>query len=103
MFEYRISNIGIQQTKTSRPQMGREEDSRGTTQVPRQKAGRFVLTNISLPSNAGIAVWTTLCFTQTAREGTSTGFGWMQLSAFLLHFSVSFRQPTFLCHCLLFN
>ena len=43
--------------------MGREEDSRGTTQVSRTRrlrlAGRSVLTIISLPCNAGIAVRTT--------------------------------------------
>ena len=42
--------------------MGREGDSRGTTQIPRTNrirlAEHFVLTNISLPYNAGIAVWT---------------------------------------------
>lgn len=40
--------------------MGREGDSRGTTQISRTRrlrlAGRFALTNISLPCNAGIAV-----------------------------------------------
>ena len=43
--------------------MGREGNSRGTTQVSRTRrlrlAGRFVPTNISLPCNAGIAVRTT--------------------------------------------
>ena len=38
--------------------MGREEDSRGTTQISR-KAGHFVPTNIGFPHNAGIAVQTT--------------------------------------------
>ena len=51
------------QTKTSRPQMGREEDSRGTTQVDRIRhlrlAVRFVLTNISLSCNVEITVQTT--------------------------------------------
>ena len=68
-------------------------------------AGHFALTNISLPCNAGIAVRTTkrdTFFTVTAREGTSTDFGRVQLSAALLHISGGFRQPTFLCHSLLF-
>ena len=49
------------------------------------KAGHLVLTNISLPCNAGIAVRTTkreTFFTVTAREGTSTDFGRVPFSAF---------------------
>jgi|GEM_PF-3068306 len=38
--------------------MGREEDSRGTTQIARS-ACHFVPTNIGFPDNAGIAVRTT--------------------------------------------
>jgi len=48
------------QTKTSRPQMGREGDSRGTTQVHHNKVMRFVLTNISLSYNVEITVRTTI-------------------------------------------
>jgi len=67
-----------------------------------------VLTNISLPCNAGIADRTTwsseilsrFTFTRTAREGTSTDFGRVQLSADLLHISGGFCQFTFLCHSL---
>jgi len=91
--------------------MGREGDSRGTTQVPRQKAGHFVLTNISLPCNAGIAVRTTLHFTQTAREGTSTDFGRVQFhrllctslaaSANLLSSVTAFFINGFACYALL--
>ena len=96
------------QTKTSRPQWDGRKDSRGTTQVSRTRrlrlAGRFVLTNISLPRNAGIAVWTTkrdTFFTRTAQEGTSTDFGRVQLSAaWLSHISGGFCQSTFLCHSL---
>jgi hypothetical protein len=50
----------ILQTKTSRPQMGREGESRGTTQVSHQKVGRFALTNISLSYNVEITVRTTI-------------------------------------------
>jgi len=39
--------------------MGREEDSRGTTQIGRRKAAHFALTIISLPCNAGMAAQTT--------------------------------------------
>ena len=70
-------------------------------------AGHFVLTNISLPCNAGTAVQTTkrgpaTSFTFTAREGTSTDFGRVQLPARLrrLHLSGGFCQSTFLCHSL---
>ena len=66
-------------------------------------AGHSALTNISLPCNAGIAVRTTkreTFFTVTAREGTSTDFGRVQLSAKVLHISGGFCQSTFLCHSL---
>ena len=66
-------------------------------------AGHFALTNISLPCNAGIAVRTTkrvTFFTVTAREGTSTDFGRVQFSAYVLHISGGFCQSTFLCHSL---
>ncbi len=67
----------------------------------------LALTNISLPCNAGTASCTTdvqrlTCnvFTHEAREGTSTGFGRMGLSALASHLSGGFLQSTFLCHCL---
>jgi hypothetical protein len=90
--------------------MGREE---GIPVVPprfpaltvQARGTLFALTNISLPGNAGIADRTTkrvTFFTFTAREGTSTDFGRVQLSASLweLHISGGFCQSTFLCHSL---
>ena len=48
--------------------MGREGDSRGTTQISRQKVGHFVPTDISLPYNAGIAVRTTINYSHERLE-----------------------------------
>jgi hypothetical protein len=58
----------------------------------------FVLTTISLPHNAGIAVRTTLQFalrfTRTAQEGTSTDFGRVHLSARLRRVAHLWRLPS---------
>ena len=72
--------------------MGREEDSRGTTQIA-HFVRHLAPTNIGFPDNAGIAVRTTkhdtwnltpdTLFTRTAREGTSTGFGRVQFHQLL--------------------
>ncbi len=72
---------------------------------PARFAGHFALTNISLPCNAGIAVRTTkrdTFFTVTAREGTSTDFGRVPLSAVSRHISGGFCQSTFLCQCFIY-
>jgi len=58
--------------------MGREGDSRGTTQISRGLAGHFVPTNISLPCNAGIAVRTTYNFHTNNSRGN---FGWFRTNA----------------------
>ena len=87
--------------------MGREGDSRGTTQVSRQAAGRFVLTNISLPNNAGIAV-RTICRARyylalRSHERLKRELQLISVecnSIAYLHISGGFCQPTFLCHCL---
>ncbi len=50
-----FSTLCSSQTKTSRPPMGREGDSRGTTHVRHHKMTRFAPTDIGLPCNAGTA------------------------------------------------
>src|SRR3990170_1296115 len=71
----------------------------------------FVPTNIGLSYNVEKTAQTTkrgtwnmtpdTLFTCTAREGTSTGFGRVQLSASsTLHISGGLCRSTFLCHCL---
>ncbi|MFH2103807.1 MAG: hypothetical protein ABIJ39_10685 [Chloroflexota bacterium] len=65
---------------------------------------------ISIPANAGIAARTTLdvqddisviVFPRAAREGTSTGFHRVRVSAIALHLSGGFHRFTFLRRCLL--
>ena len=68
--------------------MGREEDSRGTTQIHYPSIAfwttHFAPTIIGCPVNAGIAVQTTRdSFTRTAREGTSTDFRRVQFHRLL--------------------
>ena len=87
--------------------MGREEDSRGTTQISR-KAGHFEPTILSAsPITPGLRFalhgWTNLSLSNVHANGSRGNFNWVRASAIsptALHISGGFRQPTFLCHSL---